>query len=188
MAWSSLSVKVVAIPGPACATPGWRTAGGRTRNDGRWGWTPLLPPIADLAAGTVRSGTRPSVELADLSDFIVVARVPGGDFEPASRPCYAAGPMTIRGERRQREVLVTVDGTPLDWRALLVVRNHSPTGPAWGYSGSGPAQSGAGDPAGGHRRGDGPSGSTRSSSVTFLSPRAESVASGQLHARAPVTQ
>ena len=48
--------------------------------------------------------------------------------------------MTIRGERRQGEVLVTVDGTPLDWRASLAVRNHSPTGPAWGYSGSGPAQ------------------------------------------------
>ena len=48
--------------------------------------------------------------------------------------------MTIRGERRQGEVLVTVDGTPLDWHASLVVRNHSPTGPAWGYSGSGPAQ------------------------------------------------
>ena len=62
-----------------------------------------------------------------------------GDFEPASRPCYAV-PMTIRGERRQGEVLVTVDGTPLDWRASLAVRNHSPTGPAWGYSGSGPAQ------------------------------------------------
>ena len=75
----------------------------------------------------MRSGTKPSVELADLSDFIVVARGSGGDFEPASRPCYAAGPMTIRGERRQGEVLVTVDGTPLDWRASLVVRNHSPT-------------------------------------------------------------
>ena len=36
--------------------------------------------------------------------------------------------------------LVTVDGRPLDWRASLAVRNHSPTGPAWGYGGSGPAQ------------------------------------------------
>ena len=48
--------------------------------------------------------------------------------------------MTIRGERRKGEVLVTVDGAPLDWRSSLAVRNHSPTRPAWGYGGSGPAQ------------------------------------------------
>ena len=48
--------------------------------------------------------------------------------------------MTIRGERRADEVLVTVDGAPLDWRSSLAVRNDSPTGPAWGYGGSGPAQ------------------------------------------------
>ena len=48
--------------------------------------------------------------------------------------------MTIRGERRKGEVRVTVDGAPLDWRSSLAVRNHSPTGPAWGYGGSGPAQ------------------------------------------------
>ena len=48
--------------------------------------------------------------------------------------------MTIRGERRKDDVLVTVDGAPLDWRSSLAVRNHSPTGPAWGYGGSGPAQ------------------------------------------------
>ena len=38
------------------------------------------------------------------------------------------------------EVLITVGGAPLDWRSSLAVRNHSPTGPAWGYGGSGPAQ------------------------------------------------
>ena len=48
--------------------------------------------------------------------------------------------MTIRGERRKGEVLITVDGAPLNWRSLLAVRNHSPTGPVWGYGGSGPAQ------------------------------------------------
>ena len=48
--------------------------------------------------------------------------------------------MTIRGERRKSEVVVTADGAPLDWRSSLAVRNHSPTGPAWGYGGSGPAQ------------------------------------------------
>ena len=30
---------------------------------------------------------------------------------------HAAGRMTIRDERRNGEVLVTVDGSPLDWRA-----------------------------------------------------------------------
>jgi hypothetical protein len=34
--------------------------------------------------------------------------------------------------------LVTVDGDALDFR--LDLRNHSPTGFEWGYSGSGPAQ------------------------------------------------
>ncbi len=48
--------------------------------------------------------------------------------------------MTIRGERRKVEVVVTADGAPLDWRSSLAVRNHSPTGPARGYGGSGPAQ------------------------------------------------
>ena len=49
--------------------------------------------------------------------------------------------MTIRGERRKGEVMVTADGAPLDWRSSLAVRNHSPTGPAWGYGGSGTAPS-----------------------------------------------
>ena len=42
--------------------------------------------------------------------------------------------MTIRGEKRGGEVLITVGGAPLDWRSSLAVRNHSPTGPAWGWS------------------------------------------------------
>lgn len=36
--------------------------------------------------------------------------------------------------------MVTIGGKPLDWRSSLAVRNHSPTGPEWGYNGSGPAQ------------------------------------------------
>ena len=49
--------------------------------------------------------------------------------------------MTIRGERRKGEVLVTVDGAPLDWRSSLAVRNHSPTGPPGATAGrAGPAQ------------------------------------------------
>ena len=48
--------------------------------------------------------------------------------------------MMIRGDRRKGEVLVTVDGAPLDWRSSLAVRNHSPTGPAWGLRRVGPAR------------------------------------------------
>ena len=48
--------------------------------------------------------------------------------------------MTIRGEKGKGEVLIRVDGASLDWRSSLAVRNHSPTGPAWGYGGLGPAQ------------------------------------------------
>ena len=55
-------------------------------------------------------------------------------------PWYAAGSMTIRGEKGKGEVLIRVDGASLDWRSSLAVRNHSPTGPACGYGGSGPAQ------------------------------------------------
>ncbi|VTR95256.1 Marine sediment metagenome DNA, contig: S06H3_S04230 (Fragment) OS=marine sediment metagenome GN=S06H3_31646 PE=4 SV=1 [Gemmata massiliana] len=35
---------------------------------------------------------------------------------------------------------VTVDGEPLPLLPSLKLRNHSPTGFAWGYGGSGPAQ------------------------------------------------
>ena len=48
--------------------------------------------------------------------------------------------MTIRGERRNGDVLITANGAPLDWRSSLAVRNHSPKGPAWSYGGSGLAQ------------------------------------------------
>ena len=34
--------------------------------------------------------------------------------------------MLIRGERRGAEVLVTVDGAPLDWRASLAVSDPPP--------------------------------------------------------------
>ena len=47
--------------------------------------------------------------------------------------------MKIRGERHVGEVLITVDGA-LDWRSSLALPNHSPTGPRWGYGGSGRAQ------------------------------------------------
>ena len=47
---------------------------------------------------------------------------------------------TIHAVRGATDSDVTVDATPLDWRASLAVRNHSPTGPEWGYNGSGPAQ------------------------------------------------
>lgn len=42
------------------------------------------------------------------------------------------------GQRLGHAVRVTVNGRPLDPR--LDLRNHSPTGFEWGYSGSGPTQ------------------------------------------------
>jgi hypothetical protein len=49
---------------------------------------------------------------------------------------------TYKGKRdpadRLGETTVTVDGKPLPLR--LDLRNHSPTGFEWGYTGSGPAQ------------------------------------------------
>ena len=44
----------------------------------------------------------------------------------------------IRGERIDRQAMVTLDGEPLDMR--LNVRRHDGSEPAWGYYGSGPAQ------------------------------------------------
>ena len=47
----------------------------------------------------------------------------------------------ISGNRdRNGEVTIRVDGRRLDPAASLALRNHSPTGFEWGYSGSGPAQ------------------------------------------------
>lgn len=50
------------------------------------------------------------------------------------------GSGTIHAVRGADDSMVTIGGKPLDWRASLAVRNHSPTGPEWGYNGSGPAQ------------------------------------------------
>lgn len=45
------------------------------------------------------------------------------------------------GDRDQLgNVVVCADGLMLDWESTLKLRNHSPTGPEWGYCGSGPAQ------------------------------------------------
>ncbi|MCY4505664.1 MAG: protein phosphatase 2C domain-containing protein, partial [Acidobacteria bacterium] len=47
----------------------------------------------------------------------------------------------ILGFRRpDGEVEVAVDGKGLDWWQTLAWHNHSPSGPEWGYAGSGPAQ------------------------------------------------
>ena len=48
--------------------------------------------------------------------------------------------MTFRGVRQDGRVLVTLDGTPLDWRASLAIYEISPTGVEWGFSGAGPRQ------------------------------------------------
>ena len=49
-------------------------------------------------------------------------------------------PDTLCAVRTAVEPDVTIGGKPLDWRASLAVRNHSPSGVEWGYSGSGPSQ------------------------------------------------
>ena len=95
--------------------------------------------VLELPLGVISS---PSTRLRD-------------DVEHVWRPWYAAGRMTIRGERRKSEVVVTADGAPLDWRSSLAVRNHSPTRPAWGYGGSGAAQLELAIQTGADRRGDG---------------------------------
>jgi hypothetical protein len=66
----------------------------------------------------------------------------GPDFVRRSQPHWKASPIkTYHGTARDSAVTVDVGGCPvgcLDYRLDLV--NHSPTGFAWGYEGSGPAQ------------------------------------------------
>ena len=47
---------------------------------------------------------------------------------------------TFRGLRTSETTEVWIDTDPLVWERTLAVRNHSPSGPEWGYHGSGPAQ------------------------------------------------
>ena len=56
--------------------------------------------------------------------------------EPVPEP----HPGCVHGRRIDGQAEITVDGRPLRWRRSLAVRNHSPSGPEWGYRGSGPAQ------------------------------------------------
>ena len=89
----------------------------------------LLPAgvgVDRLGVGSLLQGGEPQDLAVDLSEL---ERAPGRRRARLG-PWYAADPMTIRGERRKGEVLVTVGGAPLDWRSSLAVRNHSPTGPA----------------------------------------------------------
>jgi hypothetical protein len=66
----------------------------------------------------------------------------GPDFIRRGQPQWKASPMkTYHGRARDSAVTVDVGGCPvgpLDYRLDLI--NHSPTGFAWGYEGSGPAQ------------------------------------------------
>lgn len=48
--------------------------------------------------------------------------------------------MKVTGKRVQGFPLIAVDEQPLDPLPSLKLRNHSPDGFNWGYSGSGPAQ------------------------------------------------
>jgi hypothetical protein len=66
----------------------------------------------------------------------------GPDFIRRGQPLRRARPTkTYRGTATDSAVTVAVDGYPvgpLDYRLDLIT--HSPTGFAWGYEGSGPAQ------------------------------------------------
>ena len=64
---------------------------------------------------------------------VTVATLRESDMPRESKPLAV-------GIRDGNEVEVSVGGRPLDWRASLKVAAHSPTGPEWGYRGSGPAQ------------------------------------------------
>lgn len=107
----------------------------------RYGAEPGAPPEGRVAADRVGVGEPQGGHVASSVEGLSIhvprvggsrRRVPGG-VEPGQ-------PHLRRLRRRKGEVLVTVFGAPLDWRSSLAVRNHSPTGPAWGYGGSGPAQ------------------------------------------------
>ena len=53
---------------------------------------------------------------------------------------YRAAGAMFEGRRTANGAEVSFDGTPLRWQTSLRVRSHSPTGPEWGYGGSGAAQ------------------------------------------------
>ena len=48
--------------------------------------------------------------------------------------------IAFQGRRTPDGAEVTVGGEPLRWQRTLTVSNHSPSGPEWGYHGSGPSQ------------------------------------------------
>ena len=56
--------------------------------------------------------------------------------------CLVRPMLTVRveGKHVDGSAVVTVNGKPLAWAKSLKVVNHSPTGPEFGYRGSGPAQ------------------------------------------------
>jgi hypothetical protein len=74
------------------------------------------------------------------------------DFRNEERRAANAGPETLGAKPRAgrdgnvvnriilRERRVTLDGEALSPRRSQALRNHSPTGFAWGYGGSGPSQ------------------------------------------------
>ena len=97
--------------------------------------------IGRIAAG----GTNARTEAEDLvrrvlaaskarQDNVTVACLRAADAPgryPRGRAC---------GRRIGNEIEISVDARPLDWRRSLEVACHSPSGPEWGYRGSGPTQ------------------------------------------------
>ena len=90
------------------------------------------PGRASSSCGSRRRASRPSDSAGPRA----------GSGSTSSKPWGRGTLPAGEGPRRetQGEVLITVDGAPLDCGHSLAVRNHSPTGPAGGYGGSGPTQ------------------------------------------------
>jgi hypothetical protein len=92
----------------------------------------------------VSHGICPACRAALVADAAKATEAFGDDeleahAAKARRPMVGTGQDKVyHGVRRPDGCRVTVNGNPLALR--LDVQNHSPTGFAWGYGGSGPAQ------------------------------------------------
>ena len=90
-------------PAPSSAAVGQRR--GRIQDRARWPDRPIRP-IRCRSGDYLPEG---GPETAALSDFVALERAPGR-LRARLGPWYAVAQMTIRGERRKGEVLITVDG------------------------------------------------------------------------------
>ena len=135
-----MGMKIAEIDAPVHATPLRKGDAVIVASDGLD--TLNAETIAAIAA---TDASRPTSNLA----WSLIEAVTGADKKRQDNATVAClripedtslGADSLCGVRGTDESKVTVAGKPVDWRASLAVRNHSPTGPEWGYNGSGPAQ------------------------------------------------